>query len=59
MLFPKDPVLLLEILDDILLIATHPFRQHHHQELKWKRVHGYKRTLDGLDPPKRGSAPGS
>ena len=52
MVFPKDSVLLPEILDDILLIAAHPSRQHHHQKLKWKRVHGYKRT-----PPDEDVAP--
>jgi hypothetical protein len=47
MVFLKDPVLLLKIRDDILLAAVDPSGQGHHQELKWKRVHGYKRTLDG------------
>jgi hypothetical protein len=41
MMFPKNPVLLLEILDNVLLIAAHPSRQRHHQELKWKCIHGY------------------
>jgi hypothetical protein len=58
MVRPKDPVLLQELLDNVLLIAAHPSRQRHYQELKGKCIHGYKRTMDDSYPPNGESSPG-
>ena len=38
-LFPEYPVLLLQVLDDVLLTAIHPSGEDQHEKLKLQRVH--------------------
>jgi hypothetical protein len=42
-LLAEHPVLLLQVLDDVLLIAIHPSGEDQHQKLKLQSVHGPQR----------------